>query len=162
VTEADDWLEPSALTATTFSTVGPWPTRNRTDQLPSGRTATCSPFAVTFAPWDAVPEICTSRDPVFTMLTMLTFARDSNIGSSIPFVGSRRDHGLPLATCYVRTAASDRPLTDKQWIAYWLICATFDATATLFSEPNEKAFAVCVTSATCVIGAMVTSRIDGK
>jgi hypothetical protein len=74
VTEEDDWLEPSALTATTFKTVGPCPMRNRTDQVPSGRTVTGSPLAVTLAPRAAVPETWTSRDPVFTMLTMLTFA----------------------------------------------------------------------------------------
>ena len=47
-------------------------------------------------------------------------------------------------------------------IAYWVIDATFDATATLLREPNERAFADWVTVATCVIGVTLMSRYDGK
>ena len=47
-------------------------------------------------------------------------------------------------------------------VAYWLIWATLDATATLESEPNEKAFADWVTVATCVTGVKLRSRYDGR
>lgn len=74
VTDEDDRLEPSALTATTLTAVGPRPVRTRTVQLPSPRTATGSPFTVTLAPAPVVPEISTSPDPVFTVLMLLMLA----------------------------------------------------------------------------------------
>ena len=83
VTDEDDRLEPSALNATTLTTVGPEPTLSFTDQVPSAPTATRAPLTVTLAPGAALPEMCASPEPLATLLTMLTFAADWYIGSSL-------------------------------------------------------------------------------
>lgn len=72
-TEEDERLVPSALVATTVTVVGPRPTARLTDQVPLDSMRTGEPLTVTFAPGDAVPEICTFPVPLETVETMLTF-----------------------------------------------------------------------------------------
>jgi hypothetical protein len=57
VTDEDDRLEPSALTATTSTVIGVRSTLTLTDQVPSESTATGAPLTVTLVPGVAVPVI---------------------------------------------------------------------------------------------------------
>src|SRR5689334_9662028 len=83
MTDDDDRLEPSALTATTSTDVGPRPTFSFTAHVPSALTTTGAPLTVTDAPGAAVPEICTAPEPALTVLTMRTFAPVWYIGCSL-------------------------------------------------------------------------------
>ncbi|HEY7134419.1 MAG TPA: hypothetical protein VIB48_05085 [Acidimicrobiia bacterium] len=121
MTDDDDRLEPSALTATTFTAVGPRPTFTVTDQVPSAPTVAGAPLTVTRAPGDPVPEIWTAPEPALTVLTMLTFAEDRYIGCSLPVVvvdvavdgGTRSGPGVRAPGSCVADPVIDRGVADR-------------------------------------------------